>query len=160
MKVGFPAIQSHAPTSARRRYDGSGMVKSTVSHAKVGVAVFFIVAVAVTPASAQEDTDARVYREACAACHGDSGRGQPQPTVGFDLPLTKPWRTSRWRGWRRRGRRCADAHGGQDIAIASSSSRLSTTKPSLSVWTTASLLHRLMMRMAVSMVVPVRSASS
>ena len=28
-----------------------------------------------------------MYRRACAACHGPDGRGQPQTTVGFDIPL-------------------------------------------------------------------------
>ena len=29
----------------------------------------------------------RLYRAACAACHGLDGRGQPRATVGFDTPL-------------------------------------------------------------------------
>src|SRR5687767_11975192 len=29
----------------------------------------------------------RLYRAACAACHGPDGRGQPRATVGFDTPL-------------------------------------------------------------------------
>jgi hypothetical protein len=33
------------------------------------------------------DSGASVYRAACAACHGTDGRGMPQLTVGFDVPL-------------------------------------------------------------------------
>src|SRR5689334_13974442 len=28
-----------------------------------------------------------IYRQACAACHSVDGSGQPQSTVGFQLPL-------------------------------------------------------------------------
>jgi hypothetical protein len=41
-------------------------------------------AVAQTPALADGEA---VYRAACAACHGSDGRGAPQPSVGFDVPL-------------------------------------------------------------------------
>ena len=34
-----------------------------------------------------EDAGRRVYRAACAACHGFDGRGQPRAIVGFDTPL-------------------------------------------------------------------------
>jgi hypothetical protein len=34
-----------------------------------------------------ESTPRGVYDAACAACHGRDGRGQPQATVGFELPL-------------------------------------------------------------------------
>jgi mono/diheme cytochrome c family protein len=33
------------------------------------------------------DSGESVYRAACAACHGADGRGAPQHTVGFDVPL-------------------------------------------------------------------------
>jgi mono/diheme cytochrome c family protein len=33
------------------------------------------------------DSGESVYRAACAACHGPDGRGAPQLTVGFDVPL-------------------------------------------------------------------------
>jgi mono/diheme cytochrome c family protein len=33
------------------------------------------------------DSGDSVYRAACAACHGSDGRGAPQLTLGFDLPL-------------------------------------------------------------------------
>jgi hypothetical protein len=33
------------------------------------------------------DSGDAVYRAACAACHGSDGRGAPQLTVGFDVPL-------------------------------------------------------------------------
>jgi len=32
-------------------------------------------------------TGADLYRYACAACHGDDGRGQPREMVGFDTPI-------------------------------------------------------------------------
>jgi mono/diheme cytochrome c family protein len=33
------------------------------------------------------DSGDSVYRAACVACHGLNGRGAPQATVGFDVPL-------------------------------------------------------------------------
>ena len=33
------------------------------------------------------DSGESVYRAACTACHGSDGRGAPQLTVGFDVPL-------------------------------------------------------------------------
>src|SRR5688500_15533541 len=33
------------------------------------------------------DSGESVYRAACAACHGAEGRGMPELTVGFDVPL-------------------------------------------------------------------------
>lgn len=38
-------------------------------------------------AAAQERDGAELYAAACAACHGADGRGLPQSTVGFDVPL-------------------------------------------------------------------------
>lgn len=39
------------------------------------------------PAAPPEDAGARIYRAACAACHGADGRGAPQALVAFDIPL-------------------------------------------------------------------------
>ena len=38
-------------------------------------------------AAATLDSGESVYRATCAACHGPDGRGAPQLTVGFDVPL-------------------------------------------------------------------------
>ena len=38
------------------------------------------------PAAAQR-TGGRIFEAACAQCHGPRGKGAPQPTVGFVLPL-------------------------------------------------------------------------
>ena len=38
-------------------------------------------------ASSQSATDAELYSHACAACHGDDGRGRPREEVGFSTPL-------------------------------------------------------------------------
>jgi hypothetical protein len=38
-------------------------------------------------ATATLDSGESVYRAGCAACHGPDGRGAPQLTVGFDVPL-------------------------------------------------------------------------
>jgi hypothetical protein len=50
-----------------------------------------VVLVGVELASAQPttalDSGESVYRAACAACHALDGRGAPQLTVGFDVPL-------------------------------------------------------------------------
>ena len=50
-----------------------------------------LVVLAAVSASAQVtatlDSGESVYRAACAACHGPDGRGAPQLTVGFDVPL-------------------------------------------------------------------------
>jgi mono/diheme cytochrome c family protein len=48
---------------------------------------------AVLPAAAQASSESQfssgqqVYEAACVACHARDGRGQPQTTVGFELPL-------------------------------------------------------------------------
>ncbi|MGE3277727.1 MAG: cytochrome c [Vicinamibacterales bacterium] len=62
------------------------MARGTVAAAAMCVAAFLILA---TPrsASAQDDEGARVFKDACAACHGDDGRGRSRETVGFDLEL-------------------------------------------------------------------------
>ena len=39
------------------------------------------------PFELQAQGGADVYRFACAACHGDDGRGQPREIVGFETPL-------------------------------------------------------------------------
>jgi hypothetical protein len=50
-----------------------------------------ILIVGAGPAGAQPaaalDSGESVYRAACAACHGPDGRGAPQLSVGFDVPL-------------------------------------------------------------------------
>ncbi len=56
------------------------------------VAQIILVALAAISAAAQgspaaQDEGRRLYRSACAACHGLDGRGQPRTTVGFDTPL-------------------------------------------------------------------------
>ena len=38
-------------------------------------------------ASSQPATDAELYSDACAACHGEDGRGRPREEVGFSTPL-------------------------------------------------------------------------
>src|SRR4051812_49118954 len=38
-------------------------------------------------ATAAPHSGAEIYRDACAACHGADGRGNPQAVVGFDVPL-------------------------------------------------------------------------
>jgi hypothetical protein len=38
-------------------------------------------------AAGQAETGLDLYAAACAACHGADGRGMPQSTVGFDVPL-------------------------------------------------------------------------
>ena len=32
-------------------------------------------------------TGEQLYQTACAACHGQEGKGQPESVVGFDTPL-------------------------------------------------------------------------
>jgi hypothetical protein len=53
--------------------------------------VLFLFLVGAQPAIAQGtkalDSGESVYRAACAACHGPDGRGAPQLTVGFDVPV-------------------------------------------------------------------------
>lgn len=39
------------------------------------------------PAGPATRSGAEIYREACAACHGADGKGQPRSVVGFDVPL-------------------------------------------------------------------------
>lgn len=55
------------------------------------VAAMLVLLAGAGSASAQEtkglDSGEAVYRAACAACHGPDGRGAPQLTVGFDVPL-------------------------------------------------------------------------
>jgi hypothetical protein len=44
-------------------------------------------AAAVLPALAQEPEPRAVYASACAACHGDDGRGRSVSELGFEVPL-------------------------------------------------------------------------
>jgi hypothetical protein len=44
-------------------------------------------AAAQNPPESQFTSGQQVYEAACAACHARDGRGQPQTTVGFELPL-------------------------------------------------------------------------
>jgi hypothetical protein len=57
--------------------------------AGAGIVLIVVLLVAgATPAHAGDlDSGESVYRAACAACHGASGRGAPQAVVGFDVPL-------------------------------------------------------------------------
>jgi hypothetical protein len=43
--------------------------------------------VALLAADVRAQTGAELYKAACAACHGDDGRGAPSALVGFDTPL-------------------------------------------------------------------------
>lgn len=43
--------------------------------------------IVVTLSAARYATGEDVYRAACISCHGPDGRGMPQTTVGFDIPL-------------------------------------------------------------------------
>ncbi|MGE0041160.1 MAG: cytochrome c [Vicinamibacterales bacterium] len=63
------------------------MANGTVPAAAMWLAASVLLLSPASAASAQDDPGAKVYQEACAACHADNGRGQPQPQVGFDLPL-------------------------------------------------------------------------
>ena len=36
------------------------------------------------------DSGQRIFEAACIGCHGPGGRGQPQTTLGFELPATYP----------------------------------------------------------------------
>ena len=47
----------------------------------------YLLTAAQSAASAPDSSSAELYESACAACHGTSGRGRPQPEVGFDVPL-------------------------------------------------------------------------
>ena len=59
-----------------------------VAIAAAGVVVFFLAGSSVASAQTTTlDSGDSVYRAACTACHGADGRGAPQLTVGFDVPL-------------------------------------------------------------------------
>jgi len=45
------------------------------------------VGLALADGTALPRSGAQLYRAACAACHGDDGRGQPRAVVGFDTEL-------------------------------------------------------------------------
>jgi hypothetical protein len=56
--------------------------------AGVGLVLFLLPATGLASAqTAALDSGESVYRAACAACHGPDGRGAPQLSVGFDVPL-------------------------------------------------------------------------
>jgi hypothetical protein len=55
--------------------------------AAAALLLFSAVSVAGAQTIAALDSGESVYRAACAACHGPDGRGAPQLTVGFDVPL-------------------------------------------------------------------------
>jgi len=66
---------------------------------KPTLAPFAIAAALCFPAAAQLaqnkstlklDTGEEIYKAACVGCHGPDGKGQPQTTVGFELPKTFP----------------------------------------------------------------------
>ena len=60
-----------------------------VATAAAGVVLVFLVGSGFASAQTMTalDSGESVYRAACAACHGPDGRGAPQLTVGFDVPL-------------------------------------------------------------------------
>ena len=51
------------------------------------VLLLAVVGAASAQTTAALDSGESVYRAACAACHGPDGRGVPQLSVGFDVPL-------------------------------------------------------------------------
>lgn len=73
---------SHIRTGTRRTGKGS-------RHSSGLVLLFLLVGAGSVGAQATPKLDSgeSVYRAACAACHGPDGRGAPQLTVGFDVPL-------------------------------------------------------------------------
>ena len=42
------------------------------------------------PPELKLDTGQEIFEAACIACHGPSGRGQPESTLGFEKPSTFP----------------------------------------------------------------------
>jgi mono/diheme cytochrome c family protein len=71
------------------------MVNMLGPRRRAATAITTLLLVAVTSTSiaasnqvpASQDDGQRLYRAACAACHGPDGRGQPRATVGFETPL-------------------------------------------------------------------------
>jgi mono/diheme cytochrome c family protein len=52
------------------------------------MSVSILVALSITTAAAAQPGEGRrVFEAACAACHGDDGRGRARTTVGFEVPL-------------------------------------------------------------------------
>src|ERR1700737_5162240 len=43
-----------------------------------------------TPTTARTETGERIFKSACAACHGADGRGTPKEIAGFEKPRTFP----------------------------------------------------------------------
>ena len=80
-----PARYTDARLSERDRFL---MAYSYRASAAAGL-VLLLQLVGSVPAHAETTLDSgeSVYRAACAACHGPDGRGAPQLTVGFDVPL-------------------------------------------------------------------------
>ena len=60
-----------------------------LSRTAVGVVLLFLAGSGVANAQPMMalDSGESVYHAACTACHGSDGRGAPQLTVAFDLPL-------------------------------------------------------------------------
>lgn len=56
-------------------------------HVSYRIATFFLTVLLAVPVWASTDNDASLYERACAACHGDDGRGRSPDEVGFDMPL-------------------------------------------------------------------------
>jgi hypothetical protein len=60
------------------------MLRTTAAAAAL---LFSAVGMTSAQTTAALESGESVYRAACAACHGADGRGAPQLTVGFDVPL-------------------------------------------------------------------------
>lgn len=63
------------------------MISTAARPVRLALFLPFLVLGAAAFATAQTDTGADLYEEACSACHGIDGTGNPQTTVGFDTPL-------------------------------------------------------------------------
>src|SRR5687768_8710898 len=78
--------------------NASGLIRSPTaiqgrirrSPHRFGVWACFLVMASMQPVLSGEaaaQSGAELYRSACAACHGEDGRGAPRTVVGFDTPL-------------------------------------------------------------------------
>lgn len=76
-------------TAGDPREDDMHRASKTLLTAGLALAALLSLASAeAQPAPAPEERSGRqIYEASCAACHGADGRGNPQPTVGFDVPL-------------------------------------------------------------------------